>query len=193
MKKASAKPTISKPRVPHTPEIVHGLRDLFLEELKEMYWSEKALLQSIPFIIEHITIEELSDALTEHLEATKEHVVRLEAIFASMKENAKPQPCEAMAGLIKDTESFIVETTEGVVRDAAIISSVQKIEHYEIAAYGTLRAFAKTLGELEAASVLSDTLEEEKEADDDLSDIAESFINKEAADQKNIHEADCED
>jgi len=157
-----------------------ALRDLFVDELKDIYWAEKELTKAIQKLIKHATSEELSDALTDHLEVTKEHVTRLEEVFSKLGENAQAKKCEAMAGLLKEGNEIIEETEEGVVRDAGIILAAQKVEHYEIATYGTLRAFANTLGENEVASLLEETLNEEKEADETLSEIAESSINVEA-------------
>ncbi len=112
---------------------------------------------------------------------TERQVKRVEDVFASIDEKAVAKKCEAMAGLTKEAEEIMKETDEGMVRDAAIISAAQKVEHYEIASYGTLRAFAKTLGLEKAAKLLEQTLNEEKDADESLTEIAEAFINVEAA------------
>lgn len=157
--------------------VAQGLRDLFVDELKDIYWAEKALTKAIPKMIKNATDEELSEALTGHLEVTKNHVMRLEDVFAAIGEKAVAKKCEAMAGLVKEAEEIMESTKEGMVRDAGIISAGQKVEHYEIATYGTLCAFAKTLGEDDAAKMLQETLDEEKEADEKLSAIAESSIN----------------
>ena len=157
-----------------------GLRDLFEDELKDIYWAEKALTKAIPKMIKNATAEELVSALTDHLEVTKGHVDRLEESFNILGKPARAKKCEAMAGLVKEAEEIMEDTEEGVVRDAGIISAAQKVEHYEIASYGTLCAFAKTLGEDEVISLLQQTLEEEKEADQKLTQIAESSINAEA-------------
>jgi ferritin-like metal-binding protein YciE len=163
--------------------VAQGLRDLFVDGLKDIYWAEKALTKAIPKMIKNATDEELSEALTGHLEVTKNHVIRLEDVFASIGEKAVAKKCEAMAGLVKEAEEIMESTREGMVRDAGIISAGQKVEHYEIATYGTLCAFAKTLGEHDAAKMLQETLDEEKEADEKLSAIAESSINAEAMEQ----------
>ena len=159
-----------------------GLRELFVEELKDIYWAEKALTRAIPKMIKNATAQELIDALTDHLEVTQGHVTRLEQVFAAIGEKAVAKKCEAMDGLTKEAEEIMKDTEKGVVRDAGIISAGQKVEHYEIASYGTLAAFAKTLGEDEAVSLLQQTLEEEKEADEKLSEIADT-INVEADQQ----------
>ena len=126
-------------------------------------------------MIENATAVELVDALTGHLEATKEHVTRLEKAFASINEKAEAVKCIAMEGLIKVAEGTMEATKEGMVRDAGIILAGQKVEHYEMATYSSLCSFAKTLEEDTMASLLQDTLDEEKEADEKLSEIAESM------------------
>jgi ferritin-like metal-binding protein YciE len=164
-------------------KVAQGLRDLFEDELKDIYWAEKALTKALPKMAKNATTEELVTALTEHLEVTKGHVQRLEEGFKILGKAARAKKCEAMAGLVKEAEEIMENTEEGVVRDAGIISAGQKVEHYEIATYGTLCAFAKTLGEDEVASLLQQTLDEEKEADQKLTEIAESSINIEAEQQ----------
>ena len=160
-----------------------GLRELFEDELKDIYWAEKALTKAIPKMIKNATSEELINALEEHLEVTKGHVARCEQVFELLGKPARAKKCEAMEGLTKEAEEIMESTAEGVVRDAGIISAAQKVEHYEIASYGTLCAFAKTLGEDEVADLLEQTLNEEKEADETLSGIAESSINIEASEK----------
>jgi len=160
--------------------VAQGLRDLFEDELKDIYWAEKALTKAIPKMAKNATSEELVNALNDHLEVTRGHVERLEESFKILGKAARAKKCEAMAGLVKEAEEIMEDTEEGVVRDAGIISAGQKVEHYEIATYGTLCAFAKTLGEDEVASLLHKTLDEEKEADQKLTEIAESSINVEA-------------
>jgi ferritin-like metal-binding protein YciE len=161
----------------------NGLRELFVAELKDIYWAEKALVKALPKMAKKATSEELIDAIDEHLSVTENHITRLEEVFELIGEKAVAKKCEAMEGLIKEAEEIMEETEEGVVRDAGIISAAQKVEHYEIASYGTLAAFAATLGENDAADILRQTLEEEKEADQSLSAIAESSINVEAAEE----------
>ena len=163
------------------PDAAEGLRDLFVDELKDIYWAEKALTKALPKMIKNATSEELIEALTDHLQVTEQQVTRLEEVFEAIDEKPEAKKCEAMAGLIKEAEEIMEGTEEGVVRDAGIISAGQKVEHYEIASYGTLASFARTLGEDVAAALLEETLSEEKEADEKLSEIAESSINVEAA------------
>ena len=160
-----------------------GLRELFINELKDIYWAEKALVKALPKMAKKATSEELVEAIEDHLAVTETHVERLEKVFDAIGEKAAAKKCEAMDGLIKESEEIMEETEEGVVRDAGIISAAQKVEHYEIASYGTLVSFATTLGESEAAELLEQTLNEEKDADQTLTEIAESAINIEAAEE----------
>ncbi|MEO6734488.1 MAG: ferritin-like domain-containing protein [Ferruginibacter sp.] len=161
-----------------------GLRTLFQDSLKDIYWAEKALLKAIPKMVKNATAVELTSALTEHLEVTRGQVTRLEEVFAAIGTKPQAKKCAAMEGLIKESEEIMESTDEGPVRDAGIISAGQKVEHYEIATYGTLCAFAKILQENEAAGLLLETLNEEKEADEKLSEIAESSINISAAEEE---------
>lgn len=157
------------------------LMKLFEDELKDIYWAEKALTKAIPKMIKKATSEELIEALTSHLAETEEHVTRVEQVFASFGKKAEAVKCEAMTGLIKEAEEIMEECETGSMCDAGIISAGQKVEHYEIATYGTLRQFAETLGLTEAVALLEATLEEEKAADATLTDVAVSAINIEAA------------
>jgi ferritin-like metal-binding protein YciE len=162
-----------------------SLRQLFEDELKDIYWAEKALTKAIPKMIEQTTSEDLIEALESHLEETKGHVERCEKAFKLLGKPAAAKKCEAMAGLTKEAEEIMKSAEEGMVRDAGIISAAQKVEHYEIATYGTLCAFAKTLGEDEVADLLEKTLNEEKEANDKLTQIAESSVNEKAFQEEN--------
>lgn len=162
------------------PDAAEGLRELLEDSLKDIYWAEKAITHAMPKLIANATTPELIDALTEHLDVTKMQTTRLEKVFKSLGLKPEAKKCEAMDGLIKEAEDLMKSTEKGVVRDAGIILAAQKVEHYEIATYGTLRSFANTLGEQEAADLLEETLNEEKEADSALSAVAES-INVEAA------------
>ena len=159
----------------------NGLRKLFEDELKDIYWAEKALTKALPKMAKKATSPELVDAINNHLQETENQVSRLEEVFESIGMKAAAKKCEAMEGLLKEADEIVGEAEEGAVRDSAIISAAQKVEHYEIASYGTLCAFAKTLGEEEAASLLEETLNEEKMADETLTEIAEASINMEAA------------
>jgi ferritin-like metal-binding protein YciE len=159
------------------------LMKLFEDELKDIYWAEKALTKAIPKLIKNATSEDLIDALENHLEETEEHVNRLENVFDIIGKKAVAKKCEAMEGLIKESESIMEDCEEGPMCDAGIISAAQKVEHYEIASYGTLRAFAEILGHDEAVQLLEETLNEEKSADEKLTEIAISVINIEAVEE----------
>ena len=189
MKSTSAKKTAAKQSpakktgVKTKSGAAEGLSELFEDELKDIYWAEKALTKAIPKMIKNATSQELITALTEHLQVTEEQVARCEQVFEMLGKPARGKKCDAMEGLIKEAQSIMEDTEKGVVRDAGIISAGQKIEHYEIASYGTLCAFAKTLGENEIADLLQQTLSEEKEADETLTTVAESSINLKAAEE----------
>ncbi|WP_163397264.1 ferritin-like domain-containing protein [Flavobacterium fluviatile] len=160
-----------------------GLRELFIDSLKDIYWAEKALTKALPKMAKNATSENLITAINEHLTVTQGQVERLEKVFELIGEKAAAKKCDAMEGLIKEGEGIMEETQEGAVRDAGIIAASQKIEHYEIASYGTLAAFALTLAEDEAAALLQQTLEEEKEADTLLTEAAYNTINFDASEE----------
>lgn len=181
----TAKKAAPKGTVKAKSTAAEGLRELFVDSLKDIYWAEKALTKALPKMAKNATSDELTAALQDHLAVTEGHVTRLEQVFKSIGEKAVAKKCDAMDGLIKEGEGILEETELGVVRDAGIIAASQKIEHYEIATYGTLCAFANTLGENEAQEILAMTLAEEKDADATLSEIATTSINLEAADEDN--------
>lgn len=161
----------------------------FINGLKDLYWAEKAVEALLKKNKSLAYTEELSDALEDHEKQTQKHIRRLEKIFDSLKEKAEAKKCEAMAGLVKEAEETVKETPKNsMTRDAVIIISAQKIEHYEIASYGGLLQIALTFNMDSVADWLEKTLLEEEETDELLSEIAESFINLEAA-----HEDDNED
>lgn len=175
-----------------------GLRELFEDSLKDIYWAEKALTKALPKMAKNATSEELVSALEDHLTVTEGQVTRLEEVFELLGKTARAKKCDAMEGLIKEGESIMEETAEGAVRDAGIIAAGQKVEHYEIATYGTLCAFAKLLGEDAAAALLEESLNEEKEADIKLTEVAETSINIEAAegddtDTEEVDESDVKE
>ncbi len=159
-----------------------GLKDLFEDQMKDIYWAEKALTKALPKMAKNATSETLAAAITDHLAVTEEQIVRLERAFEILGKKAVAKKCEAMDGLIKEGQEIMEETEAGPVRDAGIIAASQKIEHYEIASYGTMVAHAKTLGQTEIAELLEAMLNEEKEADTLLTDAAYNSINFEAAD-----------
>lgn len=155
---------------------------LFLDQLKDMYWAEKHLVKALGKMQKAATSEELTDAINTHLDQTKEQVNRLEQVFESVGQTAKAKKCPAMEGLIAEGQEVVEDTEEdSAVRDAGIIICCQKIEHYEIATYGSLRTLASKMGHDEAAQLLQQTLDEEKETDMLLTQLAESSINEEAA------------
>lgn len=157
------------------------LETYFHDALKDIYWAEKHLTKALPKMQKAATTEELKDAIGEHLAQTEEHVTRLEQVFELMGKKAQAKKCDAMEGLLKEGDSIVEETEDGsMTRDVGIIMAAQKVEHYEIATYGGLVQLAKTMGLDEAADLLAQTLEEEKETDQGLTEIAENNINWEA-------------
>jgi len=153
------------------------LHDLFIHELKDIYSAEKQLVKALPKMAKAASSEKLRDGIKEHLEQTEEQVERLEQIFESLDATARGVKCAAMEGLIKEGSEIMDEDAEPAVKDAALIAAAQKVEHYEIAAYGTLVTFANLMGHDEAQRLLETTLEEEKETDRKLTELAESEIN----------------
>lgn len=160
------------------------LMKLFEDELKDIYWAEKALIKAIPKMVKNATSKDLIDALESHLKETENQVTRLEQVFESIDKKASSKKCDAMEGLIKEAEEIMESCEEGAMCDAGIISAGQKVEHYEIASYGTLSQFAETLGLSKAVKLLEATLKEEKAADEKLSKVATKAINVEAAQQE---------
>jgi ferritin-like metal-binding protein YciE len=162
-----------------------ALNELFIDELKDIYWAEKHLVGALPKMAKAATSDELRDAIEAHLAETENHVSRLEDVFASIDEKAVAKKCEAMAGLLAESTEIISETEKGsYTRDAGIISAAQKVEHYEIASYGTLKTLATVLGYTEAADLLEATLAEEKNADSLLTKIAVGGVNSVGANEK---------
>lgn len=161
------------------------LRGLFEVGLKDIYWAEKTMTKALPKMVKNATSPELIKTLKNQMSETEEHVSRLERVFkaAGIKPNTKKN--NAIEGLLKESDSIINETKMGNVRDAGIIASGQKMKHYEIATYGTLHAYAKTLGEDKVANLLAMSLDEEKKIDASLTSIAMSAINTNAAFAKN--------
>lgn len=149
-----------------------GLKELYVEELKDLYNAENQLVKALPKMAKAASSEELRQGFEEHLEQTKGHVQRLEQIFRSLDESPKGKKCKGMAGLVEEGAEVMDEDFEGALMDAALIGAAQRVEHYEIAAYGTVCEFAKELGETEQESLLKETLEEEKETDEKLTKLA---------------------
>jgi len=156
------------------------LMKLFEDELKDIYWAEKALTKAIPKMIKNASSVDLIAALESHLQETKEQVMRVEQVFEVIGKKATAKKCEAMEGLMREAEEIMAACEEGPMRDAGIIAAGQKVEHYEIASYGTLRQFAETLGLDEAVELLQATLDEEKAADEKLTEVAVSAVNVQA-------------
>ena len=154
---------------------IESLNDLFVEQLRDLYDAENQLIKALPKMAEGANSGELRQGFEEHLEQTKEHAQRIETIFEQLGQKAKGKKCKAMEGLIKEGSEVLDEDMSEDVKDAAIIAAAQRVEHYEIAAYGTVRTFANLLGETEAATLLEQTLEEEKETDDKLTQLAEGI------------------
>lgn len=159
---------------------LNNLDDLFLHGLKDIYNAEKQLVKALPKMAKAATSEKLRAGLQEHLEQTEGHVERLEKIFQSLGVAARGVKCAAMEGLVEEGAETIAEDAEPAVKDAALIMAAQKVEHYEIATYGTLATFAELLGNSAAAELLELTLQEEKDTDEKLTELAESEINIQA-------------
>lgn len=161
------------------------LQDLFIEELRDIYWAEKHLVKALPKMEKGCSSEELAGAFADHLAVTQEQVRRLEQVFELLGEKPRGKKCDAMEGLVKEAESVMEDTEEGTsTRDVALIIAAQKVEHYEIAAYGGLATLAKTLGMTEIKDLLGQTLDEEKETDELLTQLAENNINQSASQEE---------
>jgi len=156
-----------------------GLRDLYIDELKDLYNAENQLVKALPKMAKAASSDELRQGFEEHLEQTRGHVQRLEQIFKSLDESPKGKKCAGMEGLVKEGSEVMEEDFEGALMDAALIGAAQRVEHYEIAAYGTASEFAKLLGESEHVTLLEETLQEEKETDEKLTELAKE-INSQA-------------
>jgi ferritin-like metal-binding protein YciE len=169
-----------KSKTPAKKDAAKELKDLFEGSLKDIYWAEKALLKALPTMVKNASNEKLKNAINNHITETQGHVSRLEKCFKSLGKKAQAKKCDAMQGLLDEGKSIIKETEPGTVRDAGIIAAAQKVEHYEIATYGTLAAFAKVLKEKDCLRNLLDTLNEEKKCDELLTKIADTNLNSKA-------------
>ena len=156
------------------------LKDLYLDELKDTYDAEHQILKALPKMAKEASNEELRAAFEQHLDQTQTQVERLEQIFEELGEKPKGKKCDAMKGLLEEAKSMMENAADEDVADAAMIGSAQKVEHYEIAAYGTLRTYAELLGYDEQAELLQESLDEEKDADENLTELAVTCINMEA-------------
>jgi ferritin-like metal-binding protein YciE len=154
---------------------VNSLQELYVDELKDLYDAENQIIKALPKMIDAASSEELQNALTEHLEVTREQAKRIEQIFQNMGEKLKAEKCKGMEGVIREGAEILSEDMDENVKDAAIISAAQRVEHYEMAGYGTVRTWANLLGESEAEELLQETLDEEKEADEKLNQLAEQI------------------
>lgn len=159
---------------------INSLHELYVEELKDLYNAENQILKALPKMAKNATATELRSAFEEHLQQTRGQVERLERIFQRLDESPKGNTCDGMKGLIEEGEDLMDADAPDTVCDAALISSAQRVEHYEIAAYGTVRTWARQLGYEEDARLLQQTLEEEGQTDKKLTAMAESRINVEA-------------
>lgn len=158
------------------------LKEFFIDQLQDIYWAEKKLVKTLPKMEDAATTQQLKNAFRSHLSETEKHVTRLEQVFDMIGEDASTTKCAAMAGIVDEGGDIIDETEEGTAqRDVGLIFAGQKAEHYEIATYGGLITLAKTLGHEDAANLLRQTLQEEKNADATLTSIAENDINYRAA------------
>ncbi len=158
---------------------VDNLHELFVEQLRDLYDGEQQITNALPKLIEKASNPQLKSALQEHLEITQSQIRRLEQIFNSLSEDPSGESCKGMKGVIKEGDDLVSKADDAAVRDASIITSAQRVEHYEIAGYGTVKTYARQLGRQDFASTLEQILGEEKEADQKLTQIAES-VNIEA-------------
>jgi len=159
---------------------IKTMDDLFLAQIKDLYDAEKQLVKALPKMAKAASSQELRQGFQEHLDQTKGHVSRLEQIFDQLGQKASGTKCEGMAGLIDEGEEIVDEIEQSPLRDAGLIGEAQKVEHYEIAAYGIVKTFARMLGHGQAVTLLEQTLNEEKQTDQKLTQLAESMINEEA-------------
>ncbi len=151
-----------------------------IDGMKDLYWAEKALVKNLPKMSKNATSKKLKEGINKHLDETKDQVKRLEDAFKALKLKPEAVKCDAMDGLLKEAEGILEETEPGAVRDAAIIAAAQKVEHYEIASYGTLATYAKLLGQKDVLKLMLETLAQEKNCDKDLTKLAKSEINLKA-------------
>ena len=169
------------------------LHDAFVDELRDTYDAEKQITKALPKMVKAASSPELRAAFEAHLEETREQVARLEEVFASLDEKVRGKHCDGMAGIIEEGKSIMEEDFDDTTMDACLIAAAQRVEHYEMAAYGTLVAWARAMGHTEAADLLQQTLDEEKAADEKLSSLAEGGINQEAADAAHPDEDEADE
>jgi ferritin-like metal-binding protein YciE len=169
------------------------LHEAFIEELRDTYDAEKQLIKALPKLAKAAASTDLRTAFETHLEETRGHVERLEQVFESLDEKPRGKHCEGIAGIIEEGKSIMEEEFDDATMDACLIAAGQRAEHYEMAAYGTLIAWAQSMGHTEATNLLQEILDEEKAADQKLSSLAEGGINQEAADAAHSEDEDEEE
>lgn len=175
-----AKKTTAQGKVAPKKDAAEKLKDFMIDGMKDLYWAEKALVKNLPKMSKNATSKKLKEGINKHLDETKDQVKRLEDAFKALKLKPEAVKCDAMDGLLKEAEGILEETEPGAVRDAAIIAAAQKVEHYEIASYGTLATYAKLLGQKDVLKLMLETLAQEKSCDKDLTKLAKSEINLKA-------------
>jgi ferritin-like metal-binding protein YciE len=159
---------------------LESLKDLYLEQLKDLYSAETQLIEALPKMAQAASAPDLRKAFNDHLRQTSEHVRRLEKIFQNLQESPQGHTCEGMKGLVKEGEQMMKMQGEPSVVDAGLIAAAQRVEHYEIAGYGTVRTYAELLGKEDHVTLLERTLQEEEETDERLTELAENHVNEEA-------------
>jgi ferritin-like metal-binding protein YciE len=169
------------------------LHEAFVEELRDIFDGEKQLTKALPKMAKAANSPELREAIESHLEETRQQVTRLEQVFASLDEKARGKHCEGIAGIIEEGQAIMQEDFDEATADACLIAAAQRAEHYEMATYGTLVAWARAMGHEEAADLLQETLDEEKAADEKLNTLAEGGINEQAAESAHQAEGEEED
>jgi ferritin-like metal-binding protein YciE len=172
---------------------MENLRELLIDELKDLYSAEKQIVKALPKIVRGASSEELKSAITEHLEITKNQVTRLEEVFGHLDEKPKAKPCKGMQGLLEEGAEALDEADKGTLRDLQLIGAAQRVEHYEVAAYGTAKAMAEKLGLSEAAELLEETLNEEEEADRKLTEVAEGLYGEVETGEEEVEEDEEEE
>jgi ferritin-like metal-binding protein YciE len=170
-----------------------NFEELFREELEDIYDAERQIIQALPKMAEAASSEELQAAFQEHLEVTRQQVKRLDKVFQKIGSKPGKKTCEGMQGLLREGEKMMGEIPKSAVLDAGLIAAAQKVEHYEISAYGTVRTMAEMLGQEDAAELLEETLEEEKETDENLTEIAESIMSNESGGEEEEEEEEEEE
>lgn len=170
-----------------TPAEMKNLKDLYIEQLQDLYDAENQLVKALPKMSKAASSSDLKKGFEHHLEQTQTHVQRLDTIFSGLGANSKGKPCEAMKGLLKEGDEVIKMQGDADVKDAALIAAAQRVEHYEMATYGTVRTFAKHLGENDARGLLQTTLDEEGETDRQLTKLAEGGVFKEGINNKALN------